>query len=276
MILKDLYKILRKALSEADARYVLQKRTGLSHADMIANSEQDVDEASVLNDLKLYNQGTPLSRIYGEREFWGMAFELSPGTLDPRPDTETLVEAVVKRYKDNPPKMILDMGTGTGCILIALLSEFPEATGVGIDLSEEAVETAKTNAAQNHVGDRTTFLQGNWAESLDESFDLVVSNPPYIAKKVIQKLDESVKKHDPALALDGGEDGLQAYKEIFSQLFSVLKPGRRAFFEIGFDQEKSTRRLSEESRLSVISTYADLAGHIRVLELAVENISGDK
>ncbi len=276
MTLQELYKQLRVSLSESDARYVLKKRTGLSHADMIANPGQSVDEEPILNDLELYRQGIPLSRIYGEREFWGMRFELSDATLDPRSDTEALVEAVVARYKDNPPENILDLGTGTGCILIALLSEFPQAAGVGIDLSAEAIETAKINAQQNYVADRATFLQGNWAESLDESFDLVVSNPPYIAKKVIQNLDESVKNHDPTLALDGGEDGLQAYKEIFSQLFPLLKPGGRAFFEIGFDQEKSTRRLSEESRFSIISSYADIAGHTRVVELVPENISGDK
>ena len=276
MTLEELYKYLRASLSEADARYVLQKRTRLSHADMISHPDQGIEETAILKDLEQYKRGVPLSRIYDEREFYGLSFRLSPATLDPRQDTETLIEAVVKRYKDNPPKRILDLGTGTGCILIALLSEFPDATGMGIDLSDEAVETAKYNAKQNHVGERAAFSKGNWAESLGESFDLVVSNPPYIAQKVIQNLDESVKNHDPILALDGGEDGLQAYKEIFSQLPGILKPGGRAFFEIGFDQEKSTRRLSEESRFSVISTYADLAGNIRVLELESINCNGDK
>ena len=279
MTLEELYKELRSSLSEADARYVLQKRTGITHAGLIGDSKQAIEPTileQIQADLKQYNEGIPLSRLYGEREFWGMHFALSPNTLDPRPDTETLVEAVVKRFKENPPKSILDLGTGSGCILIALLCEFPEAKGVGIDLSEEALQTAKENAQKNYVGDRATFLQGNWTESIYESFDLVVSNPPYIAKSVIQNLDESVKNHDPILDLEGGEDGLQAYKEIFSDLFRVLNSGGRAFFEIGFDQEESTRRLSEESRFSVISTYADLAGHVRVLELMSLNSNGDK
>ncbi|MEZ5813322.1 MAG: peptide chain release factor N(5)-glutamine methyltransferase [Alphaproteobacteria bacterium] len=276
MILEKIYKELCDVMPEHDARYVIEKRTGLSHAAMIANPGQEIDETAIMADLAQYKRGIPLSRIYEEREFWGMNFRLSPATLDPRPDTETLIEAVVKRCKDNPPARILDLGTGTGCILIALLSEFPQATGVGIDLSEEAVQTAKYNAQQNHVAARAEFLQGNWAESINESFDLVVSNPPYIARKVIQNLDESVKNHDPILALEGGEDGLQAYKEIFSQLFHILKPGGRAFFEIGFDQEESTTRLSEESRFSVISTYADLAGHVRVLEVVAGKPNGDK
>jgi release factor glutamine methyltransferase len=276
MILEKVYKKLCMEMPEHDARYVIEKRAGLSHADMIANPGQEIDETAIIADLEQYKRGIPLSRIYEEREFWGMNFRLSPATLDPRPDTETLIEAVVNRYKGNPPARILDLGTGTGCILIALLSEFPQATGVGIDLSEEAVETAKYNAQQNHVATRAEFLQGNWTESINESFDLVVSNPPYIARKEIQNLDESVKNHDPILALRGGEDGLQAYKEIFSQLFYTLKPGGRAFFEIGFDQEESTTRLSEESRFLVTSVYTDLAGHVRVLELVPADSNGDK
>lgn len=276
MILEKIYKELCAVMSEHDARYVIEKRTGLSHADMIVNPGREIDETAIMADLEQHKRGIPLSRIYEEREFWGMNFRLSPATLDPRPDTETLIEAVVKRCKDNPPARILDLGTGTGCILIALLSEFPQATGVGIDLSEEAVQTAKYNAQQNHVAARAEFLQGNWTESIDESFDLVVSNPPYIPRKTIQNLDESVKNHDPILALEGGEDGLQAYKEIFSQLFHILKPGAHAFFEIGFDQEESTTRLSEESRFSVISVYTDLAGHVRVLEVVAGKPNGDK
>ncbi len=279
MTLEELYKEIRSTLSEADARYVLQKRANITHADLIASPEQVVEEAivdQITSDIEKHRAGLPLSRLYGEREFWGMSFQLVEATLDPRPDTETLIEAVVKRYRAAPPKRILDLGTGTGCILVSLLSEFPEATGLGVDLSEQAVETAKLNAEKNHVGDRAVFSQGNWTESIHESFDLIVSNPPYIRANVIQNLDESVKKHDPILALEGGEDGLQAYKEIFSDLFRVLKPSGRAFFEIGFDQEESTRRLSEESRFSVISTYADLSGHIRVIEIAPKNDSGDK
>lgn len=272
----ELYKKLREDLSESDARYVIQKRSGLSYTDIIASPDQHIEAKQALEDLARHKQGTPLSRIYGEREFWGMSFQLSENTLDPRPDTETLIEAVLGRYKESPPARILDLGTGTGCILIALLSEFPEATGIGVDLSEGAIKTAQINAKNNNVAERAAFQKGNWGESIDESFDLIVSNPPYIDSKTIQNLNESVKNYDPILALEGGEDGLQAYREIFSYIFEHLNPGGRAFFEIGFDQEKSTRRLSEESRLLVESTYADLAGHIRVLEVIAANLSGDK
>lgn len=279
MKLRKLYKDLKQYLSEPDAHYILQKRAGISLADFISSPDMDVPANAteqIKQDLVTCLEGTPLSRIYKEREFWGLDFKLSPETLDPRPDTETLIEAVLKRYQDAPPKRILDLGTGSGCILIALLSEFPDAIGVGCDLSEDALATAKHNAGVNDVAERAEFIQSNWTESIDESFDLIVSNPPYIQNHVIQNLEDSVKNHDPILALDGGEDGLQAYKEIFSKLFHVLKPGGRAFFEIGFDQEESITRLSKESRFSVESAYPDLAGHIRVLEVVPDKSSGDK
>ena len=276
MILADLYQRLRLHVSASDARYMLQQRTGVAPEAVIVDPRQSVDETAVLSDLKRHRQGVPLSRIYGEREFWGMTFRLCGATLDPRPATETLVAAAVERYRDRPPARILDLGTGCGCILLALLAAFPAAKGVGVDLSPAAVKTAKINAARHRLERRAAFIRGNWGESIGESFDLVVTNPPYIAAKALERLDESVKNYDPLLALAGGEDGLQAYREIFPQLFHLLKPGGRALFEIGFDQEKSTRRLGEELRLSLISTYADLAGHTRVLELAADHRGGDK
>ncbi len=267
MLLKNIYSHLKQTLSESDARYVINKRIGMTHAQLIANPEQDVDESACFSDLARVKAGEPLSRIYGEREFWGLNFKLSPDTLDPRPDTETLIEVVLARYKDNAPKSILDLGTGSGCILLSLLSEYKNAHGLGVDLSEGAVEMARTNAKSLGFQNRATFQQGNWADNIDQRFDLVVSNPPYIASKVIPELDENVQKHDPILALDGGEDGLQAYKIIFSQLFRILNPGGFAYFEIGFDQAESVMRLSEESRFSNARLIPDSAGLPRVVEI---------
>ena len=254
MRLADLYQKLRETVSETDARYILKQRAGINHADLITGADKDIaaDTVDLIEeDLKVIRAHTPISRLYGTREFWGMEFELNEATLDPRPDTETLIEAVLNRYKNSPPpKTILDLGTGTGCILIALLTEFPDAQGLGVDMSETALQAAKRNAKHNGVEQRARFAQSDWAENIDESFDLVVSNPPYICESVVPNLDESVKKHDPILALDGGKDGLQAYKIIFSYLKQLLNEGGRAFFEIGYDQEKSTTRLGTESRLS--------------------------
>jgi release factor glutamine methyltransferase len=271
--LHEVYKALRESLSESDSRYVIQKRCNASRIDLIANPDKAVGEAerkAIQEDLAQYQAGKPLSRIYGSREFWGLDFALSEGTLDPRPDTETLIDAVLARLGDTPPATILDLGTGTGCILTALLSEFSEAQGVGIDLSPSAAQTARGNAHANGVGARANFVCGSWGQAVNHKFDLVVSNPPYISNQIIPTLDENVQKFDPILALDGGDDGLQAYKDIFSQLSSLLKRGGYGFFEIGYDQEKTVTRLSEESRFTVMGVHRDSAGHPRVVEIFFE------
>lgn len=272
MTLDELYKTLRAALSESDALYVLRKRAGAHYGDLIADPGRIIHENSALEDLERHRQGEPLSRIYGEREFWGLKFSLSPETLDPRADTETLVEAALAAFPDGPPRRILDLGTGSGCILIALLSEWPDSAGVGVDLSEGALHMARKNAASNGVAGRARFVCGAWGAALAESFDLVISNPPYISNHVIPNLGEDVRFYDPILALDGGEDGLQAYREIFLSLSALLKRDGKAVFEIGFDQEKSVVRLAEESGFLVKHVHRDLAGQPRALEIS----SGDK
>ncbi|MBL4804252.1 MAG: peptide chain release factor N(5)-glutamine methyltransferase [Alphaproteobacteria bacterium] len=276
---KDLYKTLKQHMSDNDARYVLRKRAGLDYSDLISKPDTYISEEAIQaikQDLELLQDGKPLSKIYGEREFWGLSFTVTEHTLDPRPDTETLVEAVLKSVDRDQPLSILDLGTGSGCILISLLSELPHAQGVGVDISESALATAQENAKRNHVAERCSFLLSDWDEKLTESFDIVVSNPPYIASAVIPTLQDSVKKHDPILALDGGEDGLQAYKKIFSCLSRVLKPHGKAYFEIGYDQSETVTRLSRESRFSIVESHADFAGHTRVLEVCPDECSGDK
>ena len=147
------------------------------------------------------------------REFWGLPFRLSPETLVPRPDTETVVETALDLLPDRQaPLRIVDFGTGSGCILVALLHELPQATGLGIDLSPGALATARTNADENGVGGRCHFALSRWADAVSGPFDLIVSNPPYIASGVIPTLDEEVREHDPRLALDGGPDGLEPYR----------------------------------------------------------------
>ncbi len=276
---KDLYETLKQHLSDNDARYVLRKRAGLEYSDLITKSDSHVDETAleaIESDIEQVIDGKPLSKIYGEREFWGLPFAVSEHTLDPRPDTETLIEAVLKSADREKPLSILDLGTGSGCILISLLHELPNARGVAADISEEALALARENAEKNGVFDRCEFIRSDWDENVNQAFDIVVSNPPYIRTDVIPELEDSVKKHDPILALDGGEDGLQAYKTIFSRLSKILKPGGKAYFEIGYDQSETVMRLSRESRFSNIESYADFAGHIRVLELWSDDRSGDK
>jgi release factor glutamine methyltransferase len=258
--------------SAVDALYMLQKRAGVRWADIIADRDR-VIEAKALKllqfDLEAVLGGTPLARIYGEREFYGLTFELSPDTLEPRPDTEVLVNLALDRLKPLKSPRILDLGTGTGCILLSILKNRPDATGIGIDLASGAIKAAQNNAERHNLDSQARFMCGNWGEGLDEAFDLVVSNPPYISNLACESLAPEVKNHDPILALAGGEDGLQAYREIFIQLPKLLKKDAIALFEIGFDQGETLSRLSEESRFSNCRIHLDSGGLPRVAEIKI-------
>ena len=215
--------------------------------------------------------GEPVWRILGEREFWGLPFRLSPATLEPRPDSETIVEATLKQLADrrHEPLSLLDLGTGTGCLLIALLSELPRATGLGVDLSEEAALTAAGNAALNGMAERATFRQGDWTEGLAGRFDVILSNPPYIPSAEIPTLSVEVREHDPLLALDGGSDGLKPYRIFARTLPALLAPGGIIVFEIGAGQGTDVVALMREGGLEFLGSRSDLGGHERALIFTV-------
>lgn len=214
--------------------------------------------------------GEPLWRILGAREFWGLSFMLSPGTLEPRPDSETLIEAALSHLgtRRNEALRILDLGTGTGCLLIAALHEFPQAGGIGIDLSQDALATASANAARNGVAERAEFRLGDWAQGLDERFDLILSNPPYIVGAEIAQLDANVREHDPHLALDGGPDGLCAYRALAAALPGRLEPDGLVGLEIGAGQADDVTALMAGAGLRHLASHRDLGGHIRALVFA--------
>ncbi len=275
MTLSEIYSQLKAVLPEHDARYLLKYRTGKDWSDLMANPDMavPVEQADQMTqDMTRLQDGEPLSRILGEREFWGLQFFLNADTLDPRPDTEVLVGRALKHFANNPPENLLDIGTGTGCIAIALLTEWPQTTAVVTDLSLGALNCARANAKNLGVESRIKFVNTSWADSLDTKFDCIVSNPPYIRNAEISNLDDNVKNFDPLLALDGGEDGLQAYKKIFSFLLCVLKTQGRAFFEIGYDQQEEIERLSKEYRIRIEGVYPDYAGIPRVVDISC----GDK
>lgn len=211
--------------------------------------------------------GEPVWRILGEREFWGLTFKLSAATLEPRPDSEAVVDAVLDHFgpRRQAPLTILDLGTGTGCLLIAVLSEFPMATGLGIDLSPEACATAHGNARTNGVAERCRFQQGSWTAGLNQRFDLILSNPPYIRTGDIATLDVSVRDHDPRLALDGGDDGLGPYRIFAKTLPDVLAPGGVVVLEIGAGQEEDVIALMRAGGLAWRGSRRDLGGHPRAL-----------
>ena len=206
----------------------------------------------------------PMAQILGMREFWSLPFKVTPATLTPRPDTETLVEAVLDRVSA-PPARILDLGTGTGCILLALLSEWPRTLGVGVDASEEALAVARQNGEALGLHDRARFVRADWtdvrwAEATGGPFDVVVSNPPYIPARDIEDLDVDVRDHEPRRALDGGRDGLDAYRTIISELHALTAPDALIGFEVGIGQASDVAALIVEAGFELVESRTDLGG----------------
>jgi release factor glutamine methyltransferase len=213
--------------------------------------------------------GEPIHRIFGWREFYGLTLSLSPETLEPRPDTETLVNAVLPFARERATATgscrILDLGTGTGAIPLALLSSVATAIAVATDIAPGALATAHRNAKSLGLAARFTTLESNWFESVSGHFDLIVSNPPYIRSDVIPTLDREVREHDPLLALDGGTDGLDAYRAIAAGAPKHLAEGGLVAVEIGFDQTESASSLFQAAGFVIDQKHADLAGNDRVL-----------
>ena len=257
------------AEAAGDARFLLLGLLGLETRDLLIEGDRRVGAAgaaALAAALARRLAGEPVARILGAWEFWGLPFRLGPDTLVPRPDTEILVEvALAARPERAAPLRCLDLGTGTGCILTALLSERPRATGVGLDRSEGALHVARDNAVLNAVDDRARFVAGDWCDALRGRFDLVVSNPPYIARAVIATLAREVRGHDPEAALDGGTDGLDAYRRILDGAGARLAPGGLLVLEIGYDQAAAVTELARAAGYRERGLTRDLAGHDRVL-----------
>ncbi|MCJ2126267.1 peptide chain release factor N(5)-glutamine methyltransferase [Methylobacterium sp. J-077] len=259
------------AEAAGDARFLMLGVLDFETRDLLLDGEKTLgaDEAKSLDAaLARRLSGEPVARILGTWEFWGLPFRLTPETLVPRPDTEILVEAALASVPDRTaPLRCLDLGTGSGCILVALLSECPNASGIGLDRSLGALRMARYNATVNGLGARATFAAGDWCDAVQGSFDLVVSNPPYIARDIIRHLDRDVRLHDPRAALDGGPDGLDAYRRILKgvRAADLLAPGGSLLFEIGYDQADAVRALARAAGFADRGLTRDLAGHDRVL-----------
>ena len=262
---------------EADARALLLEATGLAPLDLITGAGEALEaEAAARLECLVVRRlaGEPVGRIRGQRLFWGLPIRLSMGTLEPRHDSEALIEEALSRFETRRGQAlrVLDLGTGSGCLLLALLSEWPMARGLGIDLSDDAVRTASANAALNGLDGRSIFRTGSWTTAVSEAecragFDLVISNPPYIPAEEIAALAPEVRNHDPRLALDGGPDGLDAYRAIVPALAGLIAPGGGAVLEIGAGQEGDVSALAGEAGFSRISTRRDLGGHVRAIGL---------
>ena len=252
-----------------DARLIVQHALGISWDTLYLKDDQSLageEKAQLETELSRRAAHEPVSRIVGRRHFWTLDLAVSPDTLDPRPDTESLIETVIQAIPDRTqPLRFLDLGTGTGAILLALLAEYPNATGLGIDRSEGALEVARTNADSHDLSLRVAFSAGDWAEGVEGPFDVIVSNPPYIESGHLPGLPPEVRDHDPPLALDGGSDGLDAYRAIIPAVPALLGPGGLAIFEIGEGQGDGVTRIAREQGLAPVGTRKDLGGIERAL-----------
>ena len=265
-------KLARAGVAEArgDARALLLAAAGLAHAEYVLAPETPLGAAAARRLADFTGRRAarePVARILGTRGFWTLDLGVTPGVLDPRPDTETLVELALEllRARRDDALSILDLGTGSGAIICALLTEFPRARAIATDLSGSACAAAAANLARCHLSERASVLRGRWAAAIDSTFDLVVSNPPYVRGGDIAGLDPEVARHDPALALDGGADGLDCYREIAHDLPRLLAANGVALFEIGADQREAVAALLTGAGLDIAATRRDSGGRERAV-----------
>lgn len=258
---------------ELDARILVGATLGLELTTLVTRSaatltRDDATRLAAFADRRL--AGEPIARIVGEKEFWGLRFKLSPDTLVPRPETETVVAAALdfaRTMSPNKSPRIADIGTGSGAILLALLSELSHANGIGTDIARAALVTAKQNAEALGVSDRAEFVLSDFFAGVSGRFDIIVSNPPYVRTADIASLSKEVRDHDPHRALDGGVDGLAAYRALCAQSPDHLEPGGALIVEVGRDQADDVARLMQAAGLGVMKPFrCDLAGIPRVVE----------
>ncbi|MEC9433088.1 MAG: peptide chain release factor N(5)-glutamine methyltransferase [Pseudomonadota bacterium] len=253
-----------------DARLLLRWAAGLEAAAFSARltDPAPADEAArFATALALRAARRPVSQIVGGREFWGRRFAVSADVLDPRPETETLIAAALDGGR---PEAVLDLGLGSGCILVTLLAEWPAATGMGVERSAAALALARANAAAHGVADRAQLVEGDWFAPVRGRFDLVVSNPPYIPEAEVERLSPEVREWEPLGALTAGPDGLEAYRALADGLDRALAPGGRAIFEIGAGQETGVAAIFARAGFALHAAHTDLDGRPRALEFRRE------
>ena len=275
MILNQIQKKLSNNFStigietpELDARIILKEVLSLDDKDLILKESLDISDETIkkINAIELRRlNGEPISKIFKKRDFYKSTFVISNDVLDPRPETELIVEIANNYINKSKVKNILDLGTGTGCILLSILKENKMINGLGIDLSKEAISIAKRNSKKLHLETQSDFLVSNWMSSVNYKYDLVVSNPPYISSGDINKLSKSVKIYDPILSLDGGDDGLNSYRLIASDLKRIISKNALIIIEIGCNQSLQVIEIFKKNDFKFIKKYNDINGLDRVL-----------
>jgi len=252
-----------------DARLMLEAAAGVTRMDILTDPHRQltVEQARAFDDyLSRREAREPISHILGRKGFWKIMLSVTRDVLTPRPDTETVVEIALAAFPETAAFHILDLGVGSGAILLAILAERPGAKGLGVDVSEEALAVARENAANLDLDTRCALLRGDWTAGLAEaSYDLVVANPPYIPTNDIETLEPEVRDHEPRLALDGGPDGLDAYRQLAPEILRVLKPGGVFAVEIGHDQSNDVETLFRAAGGFNVTTVKDLADRDRVV-----------
>ncbi|MCC4242429.1 peptide chain release factor N(5)-glutamine methyltransferase [Thalassospira povalilytica] len=254
-----------------DVRILLARAAGVDGGRISAWPEDEVaaDKEAAFRDMIARRSGhEPVGRILGERDFWRHTFKLAPETLEPRPDSETLVEWAIDFLEDNDAPRIVDFGTGTGCLLLSTIGDLPGSSGIGLDISEGAVACARENARALDLDGQVEFRVSDWDSALDDreradGFDLVMSNPPYITRDEMETLSPEVQKFDPRIALTDEGDGLAAYRVLSQVAFDLAKPGGFVIFEIGRGQEKDVGQLLVEAGFVGVEYREDLGGIVR-------------
>ena len=275
MILKEIQRKLCKNFSifgieipELEARIILKEVLSLDDKDLILKESLDIPNELIEKIIAIESRrlnGEPISKIFKKRDFYNSTFLISNDVLDPRPETELIVEIANNFIDKNEVKNILDLGTGSGCILLSILKENKMINGLGIDLSKDAISIAKQNSKKLNLETQSNFLISNWMSSVNYKYDLVVSNPPYIASEDIKKLSKSVKIYDPILSLDGGDDGLNSYRLIASDLKRVVSKNALIIIEIGYNQSLQVIEIFKKNNFKFMKKYNDINGLDRVL-----------
>ncbi|MDA9904371.1 peptide chain release factor N(5)-glutamine methyltransferase [Hyphomicrobiales bacterium] len=275
MLLSELQKKITKILAEGgietnslDARIILREIFNFDEKELILNSDLILSESKISKVQKIITRRLnfePVSKIFGKRDFYNSTFSISDDVLDPRPETENIVEIANNFILEKGYESFIDLGTGSGCIILSILKENKNLTAVGVDISIDAINIAKKNSKDMNLEKRSSFLVSNWLSSVYNSYDLIISNPPYIPSDEIITLSKTVKNFDPLISLDGGQDGLECYKEIAQDINRVINKNGRVILEIGYNQANDVIKIFESKEFKLLKIYNDINGLNRIL-----------
>ena len=275
MLLSELQKKITKILAEGgietnslDARIILREIFNFDEKELILNSDLILSESKISKVQKIITRRLnfePVSKIFGKRDFYNSTFSISDDVLDPRPETENIVEIANNFILEKGYESFIDLGTGSGCIILSILKENKNLTAVGVDISIDAINIAKKNSKDMNLEKRSSFLVSNWLSSIYNSYDLIISNPPYIPSDEIITLSKTVKNFDPLISLDVGQDGLKCYKEIAQDINRVINKNGRVILEIGYNQAHDVIKIFESKEFKLLKIYNDINGLNRIL-----------